>query len=147
MADRTQIFKLSQASCIVILVSNTQSKCESNHNSPVFHCNKEIALISEGLFQAHHNQAHLQCTKSGLSALGSFSWYWLRTSDKKVNKSDGEWGTPLKQTNTKTMSFKRRFTGIFLNSLTPNTYYRLISPYHIITESHIKVMRMKEMIN
>ena len=33
-----------------------------------------------------------------------------------------------------------------LNPMTPKSYYHLISPYNITTESNIKVMRIREMI-
>ena len=33
-----------------------------------------------------------------------------------------------------------------INSLHPKSDYHLISPYHINPESHIKVMRIKEMV-
>ena len=33
-----------------------------------------------------------------------------------------------------------------INSLNPNSDYHLTSPYNITPESHIKVMRIKEMV-
>ena len=47
--------------------------------------------------------AYLQCTTRGLWAWRSFSWRWLCTSDKNVRRSDGEWGTPLKNKKIKTL--------------------------------------------